>query len=177
MFGIAPPNKKLCVNSEAFVPVHVGLARLKFTSSPTSLLESPSMLTTDPEFNTCPVSASKKRSSSASFRRSRKSAKHWQRIGVYINCPLLVAAKNQSFHLFWKRMNLRRISSRMAGEVSRSAEQRTSPAAVAAAYESDAVAAAVNPKSKSFWPSVLRWIPTSTDKIIAAEKRLLSLVK
>ncbi|XP_043707897.1 1-acylglycerol-3-phosphate O-acyltransferase-like isoform X3 [Telopea speciosissima] len=27
------------------------------------------------------------------------------------------------------------------------------------------------------WPSVLRWIPTSTDHIIAAEKRLLSLVK
>ncbi|CAL9089762.1 probable 1-acylglycerol-3-phosphate O-acyltransferase [Musa acuminata AAA Group] len=27
------------------------------------------------------------------------------------------------------------------------------------------------------WPTVLRWIPTSTDRIIAAEKRLLSLVK
>ncbi|XP_077231412.1 putative 1-acylglycerol-3-phosphate O-acyltransferase [Tasmannia lanceolata] len=27
------------------------------------------------------------------------------------------------------------------------------------------------------WPSILRWIPTSTDRIIAAEKRLLSLVK
>ncbi|KAF3325069.1 abhydrolase domain-containing protein 4 [Carex littledalei] len=27
------------------------------------------------------------------------------------------------------------------------------------------------------WPSVLRWIPTSTEGIIAAEKRLLSLVK
>ncbi|KAK3424881.1 probable 1-acylglycerol-3-phosphate O-acyltransferase [Eucalyptus grandis] len=32
-------------------------------------------------------------------------------------------------------------------------------------------------KGRSFWPSVLRWIPTSTDHIIAAEKRLLSLVK
>ncbi|KAH7523546.1 hypothetical protein FEM48_Zijuj06G0023200 [Ziziphus jujuba var. spinosa] len=32
-------------------------------------------------------------------------------------------------------------------------------------------------KSRSLWPSVLRWIPTSTDHIIAAEKRLLSLVK
>ncbi|XP_039022127.1 1-acylglycerol-3-phosphate O-acyltransferase-like isoform X4 [Hibiscus syriacus] len=32
-------------------------------------------------------------------------------------------------------------------------------------------------KRKSSWPSVLRWIPTSTDHIIAAEKRLLSLVK
>ncbi|GAB2267720.1 hypothetical protein Dimus_002702 [Dionaea muscipula] len=27
------------------------------------------------------------------------------------------------------------------------------------------------------WPSVLRWIPTSTDHIIAAEKRLLSIVR
>ncbi|GLT69163.1 hypothetical protein SLA2020_413370 [Shorea laevis] len=32
-------------------------------------------------------------------------------------------------------------------------------------------------KKRSLWPSVLRWIPTSTDHIIAAEKRLLSLVK
>ncbi|KAM6552070.1 hypothetical protein CsatB_001878 [Cannabis sativa] len=32
-------------------------------------------------------------------------------------------------------------------------------------------------KSRSFWPSVLRWIPTSTDHIIASEKRLLSIVK
>lgn len=31
--------------------------------------------------------------------------------------------------------------------------------------------------TRSLWPSVLRWIPTSTDHIIAAEKRLLSLVK
>ncbi|KAI3686633.1 hypothetical protein L1987_80313 [Smallanthus sonchifolius] len=30
---------------------------------------------------------------------------------------------------------------------------------------------------KSLWPSVLRWIPTSTDHIISAEKRLLSLVR
>jgi pimeloyl-ACP methyl ester carboxylesterase len=27
------------------------------------------------------------------------------------------------------------------------------------------------------WPSALRWIPTSTDRIIAAEKRLLSVLK
>jgi len=27
------------------------------------------------------------------------------------------------------------------------------------------------------WPPALRWIPTSTDRIIAAEKRLLSIVK
>ncbi|KAK2978616.1 hypothetical protein RJ640_020924 [Escallonia rubra] len=30
---------------------------------------------------------------------------------------------------------------------------------------------------RSLWPSVLRWIPSSTDHIIASEKRLLSLVK
>ncbi|XP_027355159.1 probable 1-acylglycerol-3-phosphate O-acyltransferase [Abrus precatorius] len=32
-------------------------------------------------------------------------------------------------------------------------------------------------RSSRFWPSVLRWIPTSTDRIIAAEKCLLSVVK
>ncbi|CAK9148247.1 unnamed protein product [Ilex paraguariensis] len=32
-------------------------------------------------------------------------------------------------------------------------------------------------KKRSLWPSVLRWIPTSTDHIIAAEKRLLSTIK
>ncbi|KAK7283394.1 hypothetical protein RIF29_12879 [Crotalaria pallida] len=31
--------------------------------------------------------------------------------------------------------------------------------------------------SKRLWPSVLRWIPTSTDHIIASEKRLLSILK
>ncbi|KAE9588352.1 putative 1-acylglycerol-3-phosphate O-acyltransferase [Lupinus albus] len=31
--------------------------------------------------------------------------------------------------------------------------------------------------TRSFWPSLLRWIPTSTDHIINSEKRLLSLVK
>uniref|UniRef100_A0A5B7BRD7 1-acylglycerol-3-phosphate O-acyltransferase n=1 Tax=Davidia involucrata TaxID=16924 RepID=A0A5B7BRD7_DAVIN len=41
-----------------------------------------------------------------------------------------------------------------------------------------AAAATTNSKTRSFWPSVLRWIPTSTDHIIDAEKRLLqSLVK
>ncbi|XP_076922789.1 1-acylglycerol-3-phosphate O-acyltransferase-like [Bidens hawaiensis] len=33
------------------------------------------------------------------------------------------------------------------------------------------------PATSSLWPSVLRWIPTSTDHIVAAEKRLLSLLK
>lgn len=53
-------------------------------------------------------------------------------------------------------------SLRMAEEISKSAELGSSSAAA---------------KSRSLWPSVLRWIPTSTDHIIAAEKRLLSLVK
>ncbi|KAL6527452.1 hypothetical protein OROGR_016542 [Orobanche gracilis] len=32
-------------------------------------------------------------------------------------------------------------------------------------------------KGRSLWPYVLRWIPTSTDRIIAAEERLLSLIR
>ncbi|KAL0323165.1 UNVERIFIED_CONTAM: putative 1-acylglycerol-3-phosphate O-acyltransferase [Sesamum angustifolium] len=36
--------------------------------------------------------------------------------------------------------------------------------------------AAAKIKRRSLWPSLLRWKPTSTDHIIAAEKRLLSLV-
>ncbi|CAA2974337.1 probable 1-acylglycerol-3-phosphate O-acyltransferase [Olea europaea var. sylvestris] len=40
-----------------------------------------------------------------------------------------------------------------------------------------AATTATNRKKRSLWPTVLRWVPTSTDHIIAAEKRLLSLVK
>ncbi|KAL2504026.1 1-acylglycerol-3-phosphate O-acyltransferase [Abeliophyllum distichum] len=40
-----------------------------------------------------------------------------------------------------------------------------------------AATTATNRKKRSLWPSVLRWIPTSTDHIIAAEKRLLSVIK
>ncbi|CAI9777869.1 unnamed protein product [Fraxinus pennsylvanica] len=40
-----------------------------------------------------------------------------------------------------------------------------------------AATTATKTKKRSLWPTVLRWIPTSTDHIIAAEKRLLSLVK
>ncbi|KAM5583905.1 hypothetical protein ABKV19_003670 [Rosa sericea] len=63
-------------------------------------------------------------------------------------------------------MNLRRLSSRMAEEISRSTAVELRPSA----------STATKSKSKSLWPSLLRWIPTSTDHIIAAEKRLLSLV-
>ncbi|GFY86100.1 alpha/beta-Hydrolases superfamily protein [Actinidia rufa] len=48
------------------------------------------------------------------------------------------------------------------------------------ADETTATATATKRKSsttRSLWPSVLRWIPTSTNHIIAAEKRLLSLIK
>ncbi|KAK1433632.1 hypothetical protein QVD17_10546 [Tagetes erecta] len=40
-----------------------------------------------------------------------------------------------------------------------------------------ATATATTRTKKSLWPSVLRWIPSSTDHIIDAEKRLLSIVK
>lgn len=52
-------------------------------------------------------------------------------------------------------------------------EEMGVPAATATA----SAAATTLTKKKSLWPSVLRWIPTSTDHIIAAEKRLLSLAK
>ncbi|KAK4487302.1 hypothetical protein RD792_006088, partial [Penstemon davidsonii] len=45
------------------------------------------------------------------------------------------------------------------------------------AEEISSSGAAAASKKRSLWPSVLRWIPSSTDHIIAAEKRLLSLVK
>ncbi|XVF63753.1 hypothetical protein PTKIN_Ptkin09bG0111800 [Pterospermum kingtungense] len=67
---------------------------------------------------------------------------------------------NQTQQSLYRRSSL--ILRKMAEEVNK-AELRSSPSAIA--------------KSRWLWPSVLRWIPTSTDHIIAAEKRLLSLVK
>ncbi|KAG5542403.1 hypothetical protein RHGRI_022068 [Rhododendron griersonianum] len=59
-------------------------------------------------------------------------------------------------------------------------EVRSSPGSAAASTTTaaSAVAAARTNKSSTrfLWPSVLRWIPTSTDHILASEKRLLSLV-
>lgn len=60
------------------------------------------------------------------------------------------------------------------------AEEINSPASAsttAAAAATTATTTSRSRSSRSLWPSVLRWIPTSTDHIIAAEKRLLSLVK
>ncbi|KAF8022757.1 hypothetical protein BT93_F0309 [Corymbia citriodora subsp. variegata] len=68
-------------------------------------------------------------------------------------------------------MNLSRL--RWSSSIQRMAENVANAELGAAA----AVAAEKPSKARSFWPSVLRWIPTSTDRIIAAEKRLLSLVK
>ncbi|KAK9066638.1 hypothetical protein SSX86_013961 [Deinandra increscens subsp. villosa] len=45
------------------------------------------------------------------------------------------------------------------------------------AAEATAAATATSRSKKSLWPSVLRWIPSSTDHIIQAENRLLSIVK
>ncbi|XP_050214212.1 probable 1-acylglycerol-3-phosphate O-acyltransferase [Mercurialis annua] len=49
--------------------------------------------------------------------------------------------------------------------------------AAAAAATSTSTPASKWAKTRNLWPSILRWIPTSTDHIIAAENRLLSLVK
>ncbi|KAL1820784.1 hypothetical protein ACET3Z_015653 [Daucus carota] len=53
----------------------------------------------------------------------------------------------------------------------------SSAAAMAEEISSSSTTAATRTKKSSRWPSLLRWIPTSTDHIIAAEKRLLSLIK
>ncbi|KAI7743666.1 hypothetical protein M8C21_031034, partial [Ambrosia artemisiifolia] len=44
-------------------------------------------------------------------------------------------------------------------------------------FNSSAAVTTTSRSNKSLWPSVLRWIPSSTDHIINAEKRLLSIVK
>nr|GMC50332.1 probable 1-acylglycerol-3-phosphate O-acyltransferase [Ipomoea batatas] len=43
--------------------------------------------------------------------------------------------------------------------------------------EEQMISSSSDAKKRSLWPSALRWIPTSTDHTIAAERRLLSLVK
>ncbi|XP_010909172.1 probable 1-acylglycerol-3-phosphate O-acyltransferase isoform X2 [Elaeis guineensis] len=62
--------------------------------------------------------------------------------------------------------------------MSRAAAERMAKDIGRASMESPAASlSATTATSRWAWPSVLRWIPTSTDRIIAAEKRLLSLVK
>ncbi|KAK9164394.1 hypothetical protein Syun_005296 [Stephania yunnanensis] len=64
---------------------------------------------------------------------------------------------------------------RWSSSVARMAEEinkpQFEPSATATATASSAS------QSRWNWPSLLRWIPTSTDHIIAAEKSLLSVVK
>ncbi|KAJ8762236.1 hypothetical protein K2173_007392 [Erythroxylum novogranatense] len=57
------------------------------------------------------------------------------------------------------------------------AEELRSSAPTASCGKTSASCTSYWAKTRALWPSVLRWIPTSTDHIIAAEKRLLSIVK
>ncbi|KAK6115770.1 hypothetical protein DH2020_008039 [Rehmannia glutinosa] len=61
-------------------------------------------------------------------------------------------------------IHLRRLSNSSSKLLSKMAEEINSSSTATA-------------ERRSLWPSVLRWIPTSTDHIIAAEKRLLSLLR
>ncbi|CAN8230767.1 unnamed protein product [Cochlearia groenlandica] len=62
-------------------------------------------------------------------------------------------------------MNLNRFASRMSEEISKTN------------LASSSSSSAAKSRWKMLWPNSLRWIPTSTDYIIAAEKRLLSILK
>ncbi|KAL7085981.1 hypothetical protein ACP275_14G310900 [Erythranthe tilingii] len=64
---------------------------------------------------------------------------------------------------------LRRLSKSSSILLSKMAEE------IASSTTAGAAVAAT--KKRSLWPSLLRWIPTSTDHIIAAETRLLSILK
>ncbi|XP_011083599.1 probable 1-acylglycerol-3-phosphate O-acyltransferase [Sesamum indicum] len=66
-------------------------------------------------------------------------------------------------------VGLRRWSRSSRNLLPKMAEEVSSSATAAATVDTT--------KRRSLWPSFWRWIPTSTDHIIAAEKRLLSLVK
>ncbi|XP_042474819.1 probable 1-acylglycerol-3-phosphate O-acyltransferase [Macadamia integrifolia] len=63
------------------------------------------------------------------------------------------------------------MSRRWSSSVTRMAEE------ISKADAQSSAASLTSSNSRWAWPSVLRWIPTSTDHIIASEKRLLSLVK
>ncbi|KAL3514732.1 hypothetical protein ACH5RR_027449 [Cinchona calisaya] len=52
----------------------------------------------------------------------------------------------------------------------------TSASTATSTATADTTAEAISRK-RSLWPSILRWIPTSTDHIIDSEKRLLSILK
>ncbi|KAK2998402.1 hypothetical protein RJ639_024147 [Escallonia herrerae] len=69
-----------------------------------------------------------------------------------------------NLRLRWSRS---KSMAKMAEEISSSSAAATTAAATTTRTTA----------KRSLWPSVLRWIPSSTDHIIASEKRLLSLVK
>jgi len=71
------------------------------------------------------------------------------------------------FVCYWMNAIRSRWFMRMAEDLGKSNLESSAAAAVSASTTT----------SRRFWPSVLRWIPTSTDHIINSEKRLLSLVK
>jgi hypothetical protein len=83
-------------------------------------------------------------------------------IYIYIYIESCSKSRKSNIHMSLARI---RWSKRMTEEI-RNAEMGSSAAATV-----------TSAKSRSLWPTVLRWIPTSTDRIIASEKRLLSLVK
>ncbi|XP_010527520.1 PREDICTED: 1-acylglycerol-3-phosphate O-acyltransferase-like [Tarenaya hassleriana] len=70
-------------------------------------------------------------------------------------------------------MSWNRLSARMADGIGKNG-LGSSTAAAAGATDSSTAARS---RWKLLWPTALRWIPTSTDHIIAAEKRLLSVIK
>ncbi|KAK1632370.1 hypothetical protein QYE76_006685 [Lolium multiflorum] len=76
---------------------------------------------------------------------------------------------------------MRRAASTAAATTTRMAAaeevRQASAAATAAEAASASVPAPAGSRWARVWPSALRWIPTSTDRIIAAEKRLLSVLK
>ncbi|XP_021759852.1 probable 1-acylglycerol-3-phosphate O-acyltransferase [Chenopodium quinoa] len=77
-------------------------------------------------------------------------------------------------------MSLIRRWRKSSTKIAMAEELRTAAAATATATGAATAAQTTvdsNGRKKWTWPSLLRWIPTSTDHIIASEKRLLSLVK
>ncbi|KFK29071.1 hypothetical protein AALP_AA7G084800 [Arabis alpina] len=63
----------------------------------------------------------------------------------------------------------------MAEEIAKTT--KLGSASVADSSAASAATTAAKSRWKILWPNSLRWIPTSTDYIIAAEKRLLSILK
>lgn len=74
-------------------------------------------------------------------------------------------------------MSIIRPWSKSPAKIIMAEEFRTAAAATATATGVATTVEGSSGGKKWTWPSLLRWIPSSTDHIIASEKRLLSLVK